>query len=96
MKVITTRIDDKYFEDLKIIEKEEARDRAEVIRRLLAIAIKEWKIKKSLELLKKHKITMRKAASIAGVSYVEMLDLSSQEDIDSGYTIKDLQEDLKK
>ena len=94
MKVITARIEDKYFEDLEMIEKEEQTERAEVMRKLLAKAIKEWKIKKALELLKERKATFRKAAELADVSYVEMMDLASKADIDSGYSLKDLKKDL--
>lgn len=94
MKVITARIEDKYFEDLKKIEKEEQTERAEVMRKLLSSAIKEWKIKKALELLKEHKITIRKAAALADASYAEMLDLASKADINIGYTLKDLQRDV--
>lgn len=94
MKVITARIEDKYFEDLEAIEKEEHTDKAEVMRKLLAKAIKDWKIKKSLNLLKDHKATMRKAAKLADVSYVEMLDLASKADIDIGYSIKELRKDI--
>lgn len=94
MKVITARIEDKYFEDLKKIEKEEQTERAEVMRKLLASAIKEWKTKKALDLLKEHRITIRKAAALAEASYVEMLGLSSKADIDIGYTLKELREDI--
>lgn len=94
MKVITTRIEDKYFEDLKKIEKEEQTERAEITRKLLASAIKEWKTKKALKLLKEHKITIRKAAALAETSYVEMLDLASKADIDIGYTLKELRKDI--
>lgn len=94
MKVITARIEDKYFEDLKKIEKEEQTERAEVMRKLLASAIKEWKAKKALELLKEHKVTLRRAAKLADVSYIEILDLASKSDIDIGYSLKDLREDL--
>jgi predicted HTH domain antitoxin len=96
MKVVTTRIEDKYFEDLKRIEKEEKIERAEVMRKLLARAIKEWKIKKALELLKERKVTIRKAASIAELSYVEILDLVSKHDISIGYGVKELKKDLKR
>ena len=95
MKVITTRIEDGYFEDLKSIEKEEHTERAEVVRKLLATAIGEWKAKRALELLKGHKITIRKAAALAGVPYVAMLDLASKADVDIGYSLKELQKDLK-
>ncbi len=94
MKVITARIEDNYFEDMKEIEREEQTEMATVMRRLLASAIKQWKIKKALELLKKRKVTIRKAAEIAGVSYVEIYDLMAREDIDIGYTISDLKKDF--
>ena len=48
------------------------------------------KKKKALELLKEHKITIRKAAKLANVSYVEMLDLASKADVGIGYSIKEL------
>lgn len=96
MKVITTRVAEKYFKDLKKIEKEEQADRAEVIRKLLAKAIKEWKIKKALKLLKNHKVTIRKAAEIAETTYVEMIDLASKAGIDIGYSISELEKDLKR
>ncbi|MCH8208894.1 MAG: UPF0175 family protein [Nitrospinae bacterium] len=44
--------------------------------------------------LKERKITIRKAATLAEISYVEILDLMSKESIDSGYTLSDLKEDL--
>ena len=94
MKVVTTRIEDQYFEDLKKIEKDEHTERAEVMRKLLANGIKDWKTKKALSLLKDHKVTIRKAASIADLSYVEMIDKMAKADIDSGYTLKDLQRDV--
>lgn len=96
MKVITARIEDKYLEDIKKIEREEHSDRAEVLRKLLAKAIKAWKLRKSLELLQEHKITLRKAAVLAEVTYIEMLDLMSGKNIDVGYTLRDLDKDLRR
>ena len=40
-------------------------------------------------------ITIRKAAALAGVSYVEMFDLISKADIDIGYNVNDLRRDLE-
>ena len=96
MKVITARIEDKDFEDLKVIEKEEQSDRAEVMRKLLVMSIKEWKMKKALELIEKRKITIRKAAELAGVSYVEMLDAMAKANVAIGYSLKDLHHDIGK
>ena len=93
MKVVTTRIEEDHFEAIKEIEKDEQTERAEVVRKLLARAIKEWRTKKALDSLKERKITIRKAAALAGASYVEMLDLASKADIDIGYSLEDLRKD---
>jgi predicted HTH domain antitoxin len=94
MKVITSRIPEKYFKDLEMIQKEEKIDRAEAVRRLLTKAISEWKKEKALTLLKDHKITIRTAASMAEVTYVEMLELAKG--IDIGYDLEELERDLER
>lgn len=95
MKVVTARIEEECFEDLKMIEQDEHTERAEVVRKLLAKAIKEWKLKRALDLLKERKVTIRRAAALAGISYLEMQGLMSKSDIDIGYTLKDLRKDLE-
>ena len=94
MKVITSRIPEKYFKDLEMIQKEEKINRAEAVRRLLTKAISEWKKERALTLLKDHKITIRTAASLADVTYREMLELACT--IDSGYDIEELERDLER
>lgn len=94
MKVITSRIPEKYFKDLEMIQEEEKIDRAEAVRRLLTKAISEWKKEKALNLLKDHKITIRTAASMADVTYIEMLELA--QNIDTGYSLDELERDLER
>lgn len=90
------RVPEKCFRDLKQIEEEEQAERAEVVRRLLARAIKEWKLKKATELLRQHKVTLRRAAKIAEVSYVEILDLVAKAGIDIGYSLSELERDIER
>lgn len=94
MKVITSRIPEKYLKDLEMIQEEEKIDRAEAVRRLLTKAISEWKKERALKLLKDHKITIRTAASLAEVTYVEMLELAKN--IDIGYDLEELERDLER
>ncbi len=94
-KVITIRINKGHFKDLQEIEKQEKTDRAAVTRKLLALAIKEWKIRNSLAFVKEGKVTIRKAAKLAGCSYVEFLNLMEREGIMSGYSLEDLKTDLE-
>ncbi len=95
MRVVTTRVSDEFFRDLREIEQVEHAERAEVVRRLLADAIKRWKLKKSLRMLREHKITLRKAAVIADISYIEMFDRASDAGIDIGYSLSDLEKDVE-
>jgi metal-responsive CopG/Arc/MetJ family transcriptional regulator len=46
MQTITIRIPDEMYQDIKMIESEEKAERAELIHRLLADAIRRWKLKR--------------------------------------------------
>lgn len=94
MKVVTSRIPEKYIKDLEKIQEEEKVDRAEAVRRLLTKAISEWKKERALKLLKDHRITIRKAASMADLAYVEMLELAKKLDI--GYDLEELERDMER
>jgi predicted HTH domain antitoxin len=95
MDTVTTRIPEEDAELLKQIEEEEHAPRSEVLRRLIERGLDDWRREKALKLLQDHQITLRKAAEIAGVSYVEMLELSSEHGIQTGYTEDDLDRDLE-
>ena len=70
-------------------------DRTEVVKRLLSSAAKHWKMERALNLLRDGKVTLRRAARIAEVTYVEMLDLSSQMDIAIKMEPEDVIKDLE-
>jgi predicted HTH domain antitoxin len=69
---------------------------SEVLRRLIRHGLTDWRKEKALGQLRDHTITLRKAADLAGVSYVEMLSLAAEEGIDVGYTTEDLERDFKR
>ncbi|MFW6196903.1 MAG: UPF0175 family protein [Thermoplasmatota archaeon] len=96
MKTVTTRIPEEEQKWLEEIEKESGSARSEVLRRLIEDGLKLWRREKALDMLKDHKTTIRKAAEIAGVSYVEMLEMASKEGIDIGYDVEELEKDLER
>lgn len=57
-------------------------------------AINEWKKERALTLLRDHKITLCRAAAMADVTYVEMLELASE--IDIGCDLEELEGDLER
>jgi predicted HTH domain antitoxin len=94
--IISVRLGKDLEKYLKLVEKSWQVDRSEIVRRLLDKALSEWRIENALEQLKKHKISLGKAAEDAGVSLGEMIDLAGQKNIDwIGYNEEDLKKDLK-
>ena len=94
MKTVTTRIPEDDEEALAELGEEMSADRSEVLRRLIRQGLNDWRKERALEQLREHSITLRKAAELADVSYVEMLTLAAKEGIDIGYTTDDLERDL--
>lgn len=94
MRTVTTRIPKGDEETLAELEEEMSADRSEVLRRLIRQGLDDWRKERALDRLRDHSITLRKAAELAGVSYVEMLTLASEEGIDVGYTTDNLERDL--
>lgn len=94
MKTVTTRIpeDDEHL--LSELEEELGADRSEVLRRLIRGGLEDWRRDKALDLLADHAVTARRAAEIADVPYVELLELAAEEGIDVGYGPADLERDL--
>lgn len=96
MKTVTTRIPEDDEEALTELEAELRADRSEVLRRLIRQGLEEWRREQALEKLREHEVTVRKAAEIADVGYVEMLTLAAANGVDIGYTTDDLDRDLER
>lgn len=96
MKTVTTRIPEDDEATLAELEEELTADRSEVLRRLIRRGLADWRKEKALEDLREHRITLRRAAELADVSYVEMLSLAAEEGVDVGYTTEDLERDLER
>lgn len=94
MKTVTTRIPEDDEAVLSELETEMSANRSEVLRCLIRSGLEEWRKERAIERLRDHETTLRSAAELAGVSYVEMLTLAAEEGVDVGYTVEDLERDL--
>jgi len=72
---VSARVRKSQAEEVERLAAERGVDKSEVIRELLAIALKEQKLKESLDLVRAGKATVWKASEMAGVTYREMLEL---------------------
>jgi len=94
-KLITTRLPDEFVLELKEISKKENLDTSTVIRRLLAKAIKEWRLGYALEKYSKGEFSFGQAAEFAEVSLWDLPLLLKKHNIPMNYDLEELEEDLK-
>jgi predicted HTH domain antitoxin len=94
-EIVSTRVTDDMAKDLEEIEQEEHTDRATIVRKLLAQAIAERKLKKALALYCAGKVTLWKAADIAGLSLWEMMEIVEKRKIPSQYDFENFREDFE-
>jgi len=92
---ITTRVSEDIEKEIRSISDREQLDRSTVVRRLLVEGIKDWKIKYALEQYSDGKITIWRAARMAGVSLRQMLDIAAKKGIPFQYTIEDMRADFR-
>jgi len=92
---IATRVDENIMTQIKEIEKETQADRAEVIRRLLDEGAKQYRLRKAIALLHDGKVTVSRAAEIAGVSIWDIIEVMRTKRIPIQYTADDLRKSLE-
>ncbi len=92
---ITTRVSEEVGEEIKNISEREHLDRSAVVRRLLAEGLKDWKIKYALEQYSEGKVTIWRAARLAGLSLRQMLDVAAKRGLAFQYSLEDLRDDFR-
>jgi len=70
-------------------------DRSELIRRLLDFALQQKRIEEAVRAYQEGKVTLWKAAEMAGLSLREMMELARVRKIAVSYTIDDLRRDVE-
>ena len=94
MMTISARIDRELAKEIEKITKEKGTDRSAVIRELLYIGLKEYKLKNALELVRERKVTVWKAAEIAGLTYREMLEKLKEHNVPFPITAEELAREI--
>ncbi len=78
------------------ISAEEKVDKSTVVRRLLDMGVRDWRVQTALERYGRGSITLLKAAEIAGTSIYAMIALLEERRIPYRYDISDLEEYVKR
>ena len=93
-RIVSTRLPLELVRELELIEDVEQSDRSTTVRRLLAKAIRQWKLEHYARLYGDGKLTLARAARDAGVSLWEMMDYARARKVPAQYDLEDLNRDL--
>ena len=94
-RMVGTRLPESLVADLEKVEQAEQTDRSTVLRKLLAHALREWKLEHYSQEYGQGRMTLGKAAEEAGVSLWEMMEYARRKKVPAQYSLEDLQHDLK-
>ena len=94
-ELISIRLTEELDKKLKKLAEQEGEDRSTLVRELLLKGLEEKQLEQVLDLYKKGKITMWKAAQIAGISLWKMMEIIKERKIELNYSEEDLEEDLE-
>lgn len=95
LEAVTARLSRDTLRELEILAEKMKVDRSELIRRLLDAALREKRIEEAVRALREGRVTLWKAAEMAGLSLREMMELARDKKIPVSYTLEDLRRDME-
>lgn len=95
LEAVTARLPREMLREVERLAEREKVDRSELIRRLLDFALQQKKVEEALQSYREGKVTLWKAAEMAGVSLREMMELARVKQIPVPYTLDDLRRDIE-
>jgi len=95
LEAVTARLPRDMLREVERLAKKLKVDRSELIRRLLDFALQQERIEEAVRAYQEGKVTLWKAAEMAGLSLREMMELARVRKIAVSYTIDDLRRDIE-
>ena len=95
MKTISVRLPEQYLYEIEEACKQEVLDKGTMLRKLIGEALREYHIKKAFDLYTEGKISLWKAARMAGLTYRGALEEIKRRNIPFRYDKQDLTSDIK-
>ncbi|VVB85879.1 Uncharacterised protein [uncultured archaeon] len=95
MKTISIRLPEQYIHDIEEACKQEVLDKGTMLRKLIGDALREYWIKKAFQSYAEGKVSLWKAARMAGITYRGALEELKKRNIPFRYEKEDLDADIK-
>jgi len=95
LTTVSARIQRSQAEEIERLASKRGTDKSAIIRELLAAAIQNKKIEDASNMVQARKITVWKAAEIAGVTYREMLELLKSRNVPFPLSEQELRREIE-
>lgn len=95
MVTTSVRLPEEMLREIEKLVREEGIDKGTLIRKLLAESLKEYRVKRAMELYRDGKVSLWKAAEIAGITYREAIEELKKRNIPFRYSLEDLETDVE-
>ena len=93
--ITSTRLSSVIEKGIDVVAKTENLDKSTVIRRLLTVALTEWRKDQAIKLYKENRTSIEKAAKFAEMSLWGFFDLLHKRKIPINYDLEELEKDIK-
>ncbi len=94
-ETISVRIPRRELKEIEQLSKYVKLSRSAILRNILEMGVKQKMLEVALDKFQKNEITASKAASIAGISLSDFLDILKEKGINFHYGIEELREDFE-
>jgi len=94
-QTVSVRLSEESLREVDRLAERLKTDRSEALRRFIERGLREARIDDAIDRLRKGRISVGRAAEMAGITLYEMLDLVRRQHIPSGYGPEDLERDLR-
>lgn len=95
MRTTSVRLPEEYMEEIEEACKLEGVDKGVMLRKLIDIALKEYRMRRALEQYRAGKVSLWKAASMAKITYREALEELKKRNIPFQYGKEDMGMDIQ-
>ena len=94
-QMVGARLPSDLVRELEFIQNVEQSDRSTTVRRLLSKAVRAWKLEHAAREYGERRVSLARAALLAGVSLWEMMDYARSGKVSVQYDLDDLERDLE-
>ena len=95
LEAVTARLPREMLREVERLAEKMKVDRSELIRRLLGSALQQKRVEEAIQAYREGRVTLWKAAGMAGLSLREMMELAREKKIPVSYTLEDLRRDIE-